>query len=161
MRRTNPYAKAWEELSHDSQISTLCGVDLDNDEVPVVAITATPNPVVITTKRIVWCSNGLMRHVYFYDLACVEAPESFHKSKLDISAVLVTTRSGEQHYIKTKPGKTLFILWKLLFEAHNETSRVAAQLDIKSLPRNYSAPTNFPSGTTSTFFVSVYALSPG
>jgi hypothetical protein len=97
---------------------------LDSDEIPVCAITAPPNPIVITTNRTIWQSNSVTCHLRFTDLASIEAPESFHTGKLDMSQLLVTTNSGKRHPLFTAPGKTLFVLWSLLlnFTRRNSAS---------------------------------------
>jgi hypothetical protein len=115
-RGNDPYSKAWDEIPEDCQSSMLQGVLLDNDEVPICAITAPPNPVVITAKRMVWRSNGLTHDLQLTDLESVEAPEALPVMKLDKSELLVTTRSGEKHLLATAPGKTLFVLWNLLLQ---------------------------------------------
>lgn len=124
LRGDNPYAKSWDEIPSDWQSSMLEAVHFDSDEAPVCAITASPNPVVITTKRMIWRSDAATtQHLLFSELASVEAPEFFHKSKLDISKLIITTRSGQEHSILTEPGTTLFVLWNLLlkFTARNRT----------------------------------------
>jgi len=69
---------------------------LDSDEIPVCAITAPPNPVVITTNRMIWQSNSVTCHLRFTELASVEAPESFHIGKLDMSQLLVTKKKKKK-----------------------------------------------------------------
>lgn len=72
------------------------------------------DPVVITTKRVVWHSNQSKHHLHLTELASVRAPEAFQTRKLDMSKLVVTTRSGEKHELVTARGETLFILWNLL-----------------------------------------------
>jgi hypothetical protein len=114
LRGTDTYAKRWDELTPDSRFSLLGGISLDGDEIPVVAITAEPNPVIVTTKRIIWRSDGSQHQVPVTELASLKSLEYFHTSKLDMSKVVVTTSSGQEHVIQTGPGGTLFILWNLL-----------------------------------------------
>ena len=114
LRGDNPFAKTWEEVPHELQSSMLQGLVLDGGEIPVCAITAPPNPVVITASRIIWRSNSVTCHLPLTELSSVEAPESFHTDKLDMSQLLVTTNSGEKYLLVTAPGKTLFVLWNML-----------------------------------------------
>jgi hypothetical protein len=116
LRGKNIYAKTWGQLSNDSQASILHGVVLDDDEVPVVAITAPPNPVVITTKQIVWRTENSVGHVLLNHLRRVEAPQSLQEHKLHNSKLLLLTHSGESYPIETVEGETLFILWNLLLK---------------------------------------------
>jgi len=115
-RGNNPFAKAWDEIPEDWQCSMSQGMNLDNDEIPVCAITAPPNPLLITTKRMFWRSNAAVHHIKLTEVASVEAPESRHTSKSDVSKLLVTTHSGEKYLLVTEPGKTLFVLWNLVLQ---------------------------------------------
>ena len=114
LRGDNTDARSWDELSPRSQLQLLERIDLLKDEVPVVAMTAPPNPVVITTMRVIWRSNGSPRQIMVTELASVKSPEFLHKSKLDMSKLVVTTHSGQEHLLVTAQGDTLFILWNLL-----------------------------------------------
>jgi len=79
-------------------------------------VTAPPNPIVITTNRIIWRADFSAHHIRFTELASVTAADSGQTGKLNLSQLELTTNSGEKHLIVTAPGKTLFVLWNLLLK---------------------------------------------
>lgn len=114
LRGDNLDTREWEELSAGAQLQLLDGINLAENEVPVVAFTPPPNRIVVTTKRIIWRSDGPPRELPVTSISSVKSPEYMHKEKLKLSKVVITTRSGEEYTLATAPGKTLFILWNLL-----------------------------------------------
>jgi hypothetical protein len=59
LRGDNTLVKTWEEFDAAQQSLILREFEFDSDEVPVIGIAEGRNPVVITTKRIVWHLNEL------------------------------------------------------------------------------------------------------
>lgn len=114
-RGDDPYSRLWEELPLGSRTLLLRGVVLETQEVPVCAITALPNPVVITTRHLVWRVGESPHSLRLNELASCQPP-SLPMSKLDMSKVVVKTHSGKEHLIETAPGKTLFVLWNVLLQ---------------------------------------------
>lgn len=94
----------------------LRGVVLGQGEIPICAITAPANPVVITSTRLLWRSNARLNCVRLDELVSVEAPERLQTKKMEMSKLLITTHSGKKHLVETAPGKTLFVIWNVLLQ---------------------------------------------
>src|SRR5204863_4241832 len=123
LRGNNPFCRIWEEIPEDLRRSLLAGVVLGDGEIAVCAVTAPPNPVVITTNRIIWRAGFSAHYLWFTELASVTAADSGQTGKLNLSRLELTTNSGEKQLIVTAPGKTLFVLWNLLLKFTRTRSR--------------------------------------
>jgi len=114
LRGDNASTKTWEEFDSSQRCSILEGVHLNAGEVPVVGLTQCPNPVLITTQRVIWHTGEGPKTICLDEVASVQAPDFFESSKLDVHQLLITTHDGREHSLETQPGDPLFVLWNLL-----------------------------------------------
>lgn len=114
LRGDNTDIKLWEEFLAEEQSRLLNGIELFQDETPVIAALQGPSPVIITTARILWRSQEVSHSLRLDQIASVNAPEVMHVSKLDLAELELTDIEKNRHRLRTKPGKPLFIVWNLL-----------------------------------------------
>jgi len=113
-RGDGAFVKTWEEFDSGQQSLMLKGSKLSPDEVPVIGIVEGPNPLVITTKRILWHSHETQYSLDLSEINGVRVPEFVESNKLDLYRLWLITGSGKEYLVETKPGKPFFVLWNLL-----------------------------------------------
>ena len=116
LRGDNTDIKAWDEFSPAEQSWLLGETQLRQDEVPVIATTQGPAPLVITTAQIFWRSQEVLHSLALDQIVAVKAPQIMNLSKLDVTELELTDVAGEKHLLRTKPGKPLFIIWNVLLK---------------------------------------------
>jgi hypothetical protein len=114
LRGDNTLVKTWEEFDSAQQSVILRAFKFHSDEVPVIGIAEGRNPVVITTKRIVWHLDEALRSLDLNAIAEVRVPDFAESNKLDLHRLWLRTREGSEFPVETEPGKPFFILWNLL-----------------------------------------------
>ena len=114
LRGDNPLVKTWEEFNPAQQSLISREFKFDSDEIPVIGIAEGRNPVVITTKRIVWHLNEAVRSLDLSSIGEVKVPDFAESNKLDLHRLWLRTNEGKEYPVETESGKPFFVLWNLL-----------------------------------------------
>jgi len=119
------YTKRFDEFDITQQQELLEGLEIDQDELLVVAGKApSGNRLIITTKRILQCENNVWSFIAAEDIAEV-IPEQFGATrKSEMERLVLKTKEGIEKTVITESGKPHFGIWNLLLNivARNRVS---------------------------------------
>ena len=111
--------RTWESLSEE-QRGILNFIALHPEEIPLAALVDGPNPLMISSHRVVWLSNEQVIDIDLNRISQIKPRKDWNYDKLGLHTLVITTDDSKQYCLETPLGKACFSIWNLIlrFKGH-------------------------------------------
>src|SRR5215470_5206743 len=110
----DPSIKSWESLTDAERAGILNFIALKPGELPLAVLPDAPNPLMLSSYRLVWTSGGQVTELDLNHISRVQPPKDWNHDKLSLHTVKIESSDHRQHALELPAGKTCFSVWNLI-----------------------------------------------
>jgi hypothetical protein len=104
----------WERILPAERDRLRRDLQLSNEDAPVIAMSDVGNPLAVTTRDIIWRSEGVSQRLQLDEIRRVDAPGFDISDKASLHQLSLTTNGGQSFILEVPKGESFFVVWNFL-----------------------------------------------